>query len=261
MKIQSLLIAMFPMAAFFLISTLGFTSPSNDPCVHIYYDQTEEAQYVGGRSYAATLLHLLKDYSGYKKIVSSIESYKTGDLNKCFANFYIGSYYDNKLPRAFLDDYLSTKNNVVWFGYNIWQMGQSLSDEMGLRFVRMTTLDSHIVNREKKPAYFKDILYKGRLSSKEAFHESVRTPYEQAELVPTDLSKFEMVAETRHSGTRELIPYIVRVKNRFYIADIPFSLKQNKVLSSVLNDVFFEVLGSAPVENNNIVFNKIHGGK
>ncbi|MNL63145.1 hypothetical protein D3C87_1872430 [compost metagenome] len=85
-------------------------------------------------------------------------------------------------------------------------------------------------------AFFKDILYKGQIFSKVLDSG-------QIELVPTDLHKFESVAEIRHSRTREVIPYIVRSKNKFYIADNPLSGLPNKDSSFVLANVLTEILG------------------
>ncbi|MFS4461136.1 hypothetical protein [Bdellovibrio sp. HCB2-146] len=163
----------------------------------------------------------------------AVENYSSDDFEKCHLNFYIGSLYDNKIPRALLDDYIKTEQKVIWIGYNIWQLGDLFEKHMGLRFLRMANADAQW---ESPQAFFKDILYKGQIFSKQMDSE-------QIELLATDLHKFESVAEIRHSRTREVIPYIVRSKNKFYVADNPLSGRPNKDASFVLTNVLSEILG------------------
>lgn len=195
-------------------------------CVQIFYDH-------GDKKFSKELKSLLTSFVSVPTKLHAVENYSASDFEKCQLNFYIGSLYDNKIPRALLDDYIMTEQKVVWIGYNIWQLGELFEKHMGLRFLRMAHSDGHW---GKSTEFFKDILYKGQTFSKVLDSE-------QIELVPTDLHKFESVAEIRHSRTREVIPYIVRSKNKFYIADNPLSGLPNKDASFVLTNVLTEILG------------------
>lgn len=262
MRIKDVSIAIGTMAALSLATILGFTSQEEVSCVNVYYDQTDKPDYWMGKSYSVMLQNLLGHFPEYQQIVSPIETYKAGGLDKCAASIYIGSYFDNKLPKAFLEDYAKTEKNVAWVGYNIWQLGDQLERTMGLRYVRLTTLDTHLLDQNKQPTFFKDILYKGETFSK--FAEWSRkdpkqfiAPYEQTELLPTDLSKFEMVAEARHSGTKEVIPYIVRSKNRFFVADVPLAYIHEADRYLVFADVLFDILGAQPRHNGKYAFVRV----
>lgn len=194
-------------------------------CVQIYHDRNE-------RTAQEILKNLLVSYGLEKSQVSAIESYKTGDLNRCSFSFYLGTDKDNKLPRTFLADYFLSAQKVIWVGYNIWQLGDQLEQEMGLRFLRVSE-SSH----ESQGAFFRDILYRGQVFMKTGDHSP------QVELMPTDLRKFESLAEIRHSRTREVIPYIVHSQNRFYIADNPLKKSGSRDAAFVFSNVLGEILG------------------
>ncbi|MNL10313.1 hypothetical protein D3C87_1311100 [compost metagenome] len=164
--------------------------------------------------------------------ITDVESYNGGDLDLCAINFYVGTEIDNKLPRSFLADYFKSQQKVIWIGYNIWQLGEQLEQEMGLRVLRVTHAGIDLADDT-----FRDILYRGQVFPKTS------TRSVQVELVPTDLRKFEALAEIRHSRSREVIPYIVRSENRFYIADNPFEMPGNRDAGFVFTNVLGEILG------------------
>ena len=86
---------------------------------------------------------------------------------------------------------------------------KNATTELGLRFLRSARPDAR--------GFFDEIVYEGGTFKK---NRGGRV-FEQVELLPADVSKFVTLAESRNSRTRELVPYIVRSKNRFYIADLP----------------------------------------
>lgn len=198
---------------------------SGRACVQIYHDQHEQVA-------PKILKNLLASYGLEKTKTINIQSYKTGDLNRCGFSFYLGTEKDNVLPRTFLADYFSSRQTVIWMGYNIWQLGDLLEQEMGLRFLRIS--DS---SKEMPEAFFRDILYRGQVFLKSADQNG------QVELMPTDLRKFESLAELRHSRTREVIPYIVHSQNRFYVADNPLKTSTGRDAAFVFSNVLGEVLG------------------
>jgi hypothetical protein len=194
-------------------------------CVQIYHDRNEQ-------NVSEVLKTLLASIGAHPAKIASIESYGVGDLNRCAVNFYVGTKIDNKLPRSFLADYFSSRQKNIWIGYNIWQLGDQLEQEMGLRFLRVDQ-----VQEGGSAAYFRDILYRGQVFTKSPEHSM------QVELVPTDLRKFQSLAEIRHSQSREVIPYIVHSENRFYVADNPLKKLGNKDSGVVFMNVLGEILG------------------
>jgi hypothetical protein len=198
---------------------------SGRACVQIYHDRNEQAV-------PEVLKNLMTSFGTQPTQISDVESYNGGDLNRCAINFYVGTEIDNRLPRSFLTDYFQSQQKVIWIGYNIWQLGDQLEQKMGLRVLRVTQASAEVAGNA-----FRDILYRGQVFPKSSSHSV------QVELVPTDLRKFEALAEIRHSRSREVIPYIVRSANRFYIADNPFEKPGNRDAGFVFTNVLGEILG------------------
>ncbi|ASD65484.1 hypothetical protein B9G79_10600 [Bdellovibrio bacteriovorus] len=185
---------------------LSQTAPMN--CVQIYFDSESRDQLASGKAFAQQLRGLLAPYIGYAIHSSRIADYQSGEVHRCDKNIYVGTHFDHRVPRVFVEDFMNSKGSVAWFGYNIWQMGPRLENEMGLRFLRMA--------RQEFTGFFDEVLYEGGF-----FKKTGKTLAEQVELLPSDMSKFSMLAESRNSVTREIVPYIVQSKNRFYVADVP----------------------------------------
>ncbi|GEM_PF-2162207 len=225
------------LSAILLGATMGLSYASaekDNRCVQIYFDKNDQRR---AAVYAGQIQKLLfKAADDLRQVVTPIEEYRSGDLNRCVASVYLGTEFDNQVPRAFLLDYLSSQQHVMWLGYNIWQLGDQLEKQMGLRFVGMTRL--HL--RNNHPTYFKEVLFKGKTLDK--------TGFEQAELVATDFKKFHAVAEVRHNGTREVIPYIVQAGKRFYMADVPFTYLQDVEKEGILGDVLSDIVSRAQLK-------------
>lgn len=224
------------LSAILLGTTMGLSHASAEKdsrCVQIYFDKNDQRR---ASVYAGQIQKLLGKASDLRQVVMPIEDYRSGDLSRCVANIYLGTAFDNQVPRAFLADYLSSEQHVMWLGYNIWQLGIQLEKQMGLRFVGMTRLQL----KKNQPTYFKEVLFKGKVLDK--------TGFEQAELVATDFKKFHAVAEVRHNGTREVIPYIVQAGKRFYMADVPFTYLQDVEKEGILGDVLTDIVNRAQLK-------------
>lgn len=197
-----------------------------EPCVSIYYDRRNDG-------YTRSLEELIRSYTPEATRTRDIKNYQAGDIEQCRVNFYIGSLYDNVVPRTFIADFSETQQKVVWLGYNIWEMGTLIEQNFGYRFVRLTRLETASNGHE---GYFKDIYYKGKIFERDIDH------HEQVELVLTREKKSEVLAEVRHSMTRERIPYILRNHNKHYVADIPLGGSVEEGRYKVFRDFVGEVL-------------------
>ena len=69
-------------------------------CVQVYYDQGP-ADYWIGRTYAVFMQNLLGHFPELQQIISPIEAYKKGDIERCRATIYISSFFDSKIPAYF----------------------------------------------------------------------------------------------------------------------------------------------------------------
>jgi uncharacterized protein YdaL len=215
-------------------------------CVHVFYDQTADPSYGGGRQDANTLQGLLIFFPEFAQIVTPVENYKVGEIERCPVNFYIGSYRDNPLPEEFLQDFVITKKNVAWIGYNVWQLREKLQTSLGLEFLGFT-----IEPEGRNPSFFRDILYKGatykggQLTTRRT--SLVGYPQNQQVIVkPLDLQRTQILAESKDRDSTEAIPYIIRTNNYFYIADVPFGDRQRSDRYLVFVDLLFDILGAEP---------------
>lgn len=235
-------------------------------CVRIYYDRSKTPDsYWIGRTYAMFTQNLLGHFPEWQQIVSPIELYQVGEIETCEATIYLGSYFENTIPKAFFDDFAKTKRRVAWAGYSIWQYSPAeLSRLFGHQYSGLTTLELGKTDAEGRPAFFRDVIYKGETFPK--FGDFVkldpsvwqsesefRAGYEQVKLVPSqnfaDRKGAKVLAETRHSLTAEKIPYVVQKDNRFYFADVPFSYMHESDRMLVFADLLFDILDEKPRHN------------
>ncbi|MNJ94864.1 hypothetical protein D3C87_125670 [compost metagenome] len=231
-------------------------------CVNVYYDQSKDKSYWMGKTYSVLLQNLLGHFPEYQQIVSPIELYKKGDIDKCEATIYIGSYFDNKIPSAFHEDYINTKKNVAWMGYSIWQLGQSFENIFGYKYSHLSTLNKEKLDSKKRPSFFKNVLYKGEVFFKygEWSKEDPSTflaPFEQTVLAEVTPGKSQVLAQAQQNVTQEVAPYILRAGNHFYVADVPFSFMHEADRYMVVADVLFDILGAKPRHNGKYAFLRI----
>lgn len=214
---------------------------SAEDCVQIFYDGESRDQWASGAHFAQSLQNFLRPYSEFKIHKGLISEYRAGDIGRCLKNIYIGTHFDHRVPRVFVEDFMNTRGSVVWFGYNVWQMGPRLEREMGLRYVRMAQSEQNSV--------FDQVLYEGGLFDKRVDGSST-SGAAQVELLPADMSKFATLAESRNSRTREIIPYIVQAGNRFYVADIPEFSRVSHHLTLMFSEVVARFMESPQHHTN-----------
>jgi adsorption protein B len=220
-------------------------------CVHIYYDRGPEGYWIG-RTYALFAQNLLGHFPELQQIISPIEFYKKGDLERCRASIYIGSHYESQIPEDFYDDYVQTKKNVAWLGYNIWRKPE-LTAMFGYKYSSLTKLNSERLDFLGRPTYFKWIDYKGERFIKygdwsKTVPATFLAPFEMIELVPESLllAETQILATAVHNGTNDVRPYILRNKNHFYIADVAFSFMHEADRYMIFADLLFDILDLPP---------------
>jgi uncharacterized protein YdaL len=250
MKVSRRQSTVFVLLTLFLTTAgllVGFADHGARKCVNVYYDKSPSPLYQDGKKLAVFLQKALDHFPDYSQHVSPIETYRRGDINSCVIGIYIGSYVDNKIPRAFLEDFLSTHQRVTWVGYNIWELGDRFEEHFGLKYLGMTFLKQAATtvagvgasaNANASASSGAKIYYKGRqLPKLIQKNDTFRAPAPQIELMAVDSSKFEMLAETRPEDSNELMPYIVQAKNRLYVADLPLSHAEDQDRSAVFMDI------------------------
>lgn len=238
---------------FFSVSAKARES-SDQKCVRIYYDSVKSENYKIGKTYSIFLQNLMGHFPQYQSVISPIEKYQKGEINQCKATFYLGSYFENNIPQAFLDDYVSTSKNVAWLGYSLWKLGnQNLMNLFGYEYKGLTTLDWSRSDPGGRPTFFKEIKYKGEIFFKygdfsDTERKTFSSPFEQVALKSLGASNStEVLATSIHNGTQEQLPYVIKNKNHFYIADIPFSYIHDSDRYLIFADLLFDILEEEPI--------------
>lgn len=242
--------------------------PADGQCVLIYFDEMADKNYDLGKIYSSYLQNLLGHFPELTQIISSINRYQSGEIEKCRSTFYLGSYFDNPIPEAFIADFRKTQKHVAWVGYNIWQLPDGVFKELfGYEYAGLTTLDSENLDAHGHPTFFKDIIYKGELFSKFAKwveregQQVFAAAFEQIILQQAEnlggLALAEVLAESIHDRTQEKLPYAIRSKNHFYIADIPFSYAHESDRYLVFADLIFDILDLPPRHDEKLAIMRI----
>ncbi|MBI4042533.1 MAG: DUF2334 domain-containing protein [Deltaproteobacteria bacterium] len=226
-------------------------------CIRIYYDHADDPDYSHGRLHAVFVQNLLGHFPEFQQIVEPIEEYTPGEIDQCRATIYIGSYFENAIPEAFLDDFEKTGRNVAWLGYSIWKYDNvRLEKLLGHIYPwedsdKLTRLDWERPDSQGRPTFFKNILYKGEIFPKFGKFDSQDpsrfiASYEMVKLRRKSSRQGRVLAWAEQNGTGEKIPYIIRNRNRFYVADVPFAFRNEDDRYLVFADLLFDILDVAP---------------
>ena len=236
--------------------------PEDGQCVLIYYDVSKDPNYKLGKIYSVYAQNLLGHFPELTQIISPIERYTKGEIEKCRSTIYIGSFFENDIPDDFYLDFQNTKKHVAWLGYNIWKFPtDSLSKMFGYNYDSLTSLDTINLTKEGNPSFFKYVEYKGEQFEK--FGKWVNregrsvfaAPFEQVVLKkdPNTTNKdVNVLALSRHDHSGAKLPYALRSENRFYIADIPFSYAHESDRYLVFSDILFDILDLKPKHKEKI---------
>lgn len=241
--------------------SLNKPSPPPEPidpnCIQVYYD-TSLDEFKLGRTYSLMLINLLGHFPEFLKVIGPIELYRKGDIDRCHATFYLGSEYDNKLSSDFINDFKKTSKQVIWMGYNFWQLGGAFELEFGYSVTdhEYTTIDYTKTTSEGIPGFFRDILYKGEVWPKQADWSTtnpavLEAPFEMVNLKVKTSTVAEVMAEARHNITNEVIPWALKSKskNKFFIAELPFGYMHEGDRYFVFADMLFDFLKVEPKHN------------
>lgn len=220
-------------------------SPSSNSCVKIYYDRSPIPGYTTGYSQALLLNNLISHFTLGQKFVTPIENYQPGDLLSCSYNFYLGSFYNNILPTAFLMDSMNNSTSLVWMGYNIWQSGSLFINQFGYRFYGLSKLNHFIRNNYGSPSFFSTIIYKNNVFNKDTREQQFiknDLPYEMAILNPVlNPAPSQILAFAKNPWSNEILPYVIKQLNKYYFSDIPLTYMHETQQYLVLADLLFDI--------------------
>jgi uncharacterized protein YdaL len=160
-----------------------------------------------------------------------VESYRPGDIERYRTIFYLGTTYDNALPRAFLEEVMATRKTVCWMKYNLWHLGgttpyaATFQSRFGFRFEFMDS------------GGFTNIQYKGETLVKHPADVELG----RATILNTNIAQAPAVA-WRDSPSNS-IPYILRGSNFWYVADLPFAYMSEEDRYLAFADLLHDIVG------------------
>jgi uncharacterized protein YdaL len=178
------------------------------------------------------------------------EAYTTGKVENYDATFYLGGYYNNPLPPAFLADVYNTQKTVVWFKYNLWQLAwdpaYNFSTKFGFNFSGLRGMNAIPSASNPAPGFFDTITYKNKSFVKYYAFDSaagaINADPEYGVTAVTDATKATVLVSASNPKTAEVAPYIVRSGNFWYVADLPLSYIGPRDRYLVLTDILHDML-------------------
>ncbi len=226
-------------------------------CVQIFYDgaKRSEKQFGYGRTMALYLQNLLGHFVNVQQVISPIERYAKGGLDQCPYNFYLGSNFDNPLPKDFIADFKTSPSHVVWLGYNMWQLGDAVTQEkFGASYLSIAEIDKKNLDAQGIPGFFRLYEYLGETFIKYAAVNSSGTldaVYDIVKVKITDPS-VKVIAWAKHSTLNEKVPYILRKQNRWFVADLPFPYMNEEDRYLIFSDVLFDMIEEKPLRTEKL---------
>lgn len=243
--IQSLVLASLLLVA---LPTTAVAAPIQ---TLILYDTEPGNQYGKlGKAYAIMLSNLLGHFDTEIEMVP-VEDYVAGQVDTKDVTFYVGSYYDNALPAAFLADAVSTDRNLVWFKYNLWKLAWNpdlnFQAQRGIRFDGIVGLNSMPSATNPSPGFYETVLYKGQSMVKYYDYDpntnTIFADPETGATAVTNPALASTVVEVENAVTGQRLPYVIRSGNFWYVADMPFSFIGPRDRYLVIADLLHDMLG------------------
>jgi uncharacterized protein YdaL len=246
-KISSFLcVTMLLMAALLAPPAVAQTGPKT----LIVYDAPAGSEYTKlGMAYGIMLKNLLGHFDSNAELLPA-QNYVAGKMQAYDATFYLGSYYDNPLPAAFLSDASTTTKTVVWFKYNLWQLAWNpaygFPAKFGFDYSTLRGLNALPTAANPAPGFFDTIGYKGKSFVKYYTFDSATGAINADPDIGTttvlDPVKASVLVPVTNPKTGETVPYVTRSGKFWYVADMPFSFTGPRDRYLVLCDLLHDML-------------------
>jgi uncharacterized protein YdaL len=185
-----------------------------------------------GEVYAIQVGHLASHFGSWS--AKPVSSYAPGDLDGRDLVVYVGSTWNEPLPRAFMDDLLAGATPVVWIAQNVEQLAPP--GDLAARYGFAPVLLDHSPVAE--------VRYKGRPLTRDASNrEGIRG------CAVADGGPARVLAEAvRGDGTA--LPWAIRAGNLTYVAENPFAYVSEADRYLAFADLLFDALAPATPERH-----------
>jgi uncharacterized protein YdaL len=222
-----------------------YDNPANDPYSKL------------GLMYAIMLSNLLGHFNATVQIVP-VQNYTSGMVNSNTVTFYIGDYYNNPLPAAFMNDVMTTKNTVVWFKYNLWQIAwnsaYTFNQTFGFSFLGLAGLNATPSSSNPNPGFYDTVTYKNmsmvKYYSYDATTGVVSADPDVGLTQVVNSAQAQSLVTMTNSQTGATTPYVMRSGNFWYFADIPFSFIGPTDRYLVICDMLHDILQTNAATNH-----------
>ncbi|OJB34539.1 papd-like protein [Burkholderia ubonensis] len=226
-----------------------YDNPTNDPYSKL------------GLIYSIMLRNLLGHFNTTVDLVP-IQRYTSGMVKNHDVTFYVGNYYNNPIPTAFMSDVMTTTKTVVWFKYNLWQLAwntaYTFNQTFGFSFLGVAGLNATPSSSNPNPGFYDTVTYKNMPMVKyyayDASTGSINADPDAGLTQVLDATKAQALVTIKNSQTGATAPYIMRSGNFWYFADVPFSYIGPTDRYLVICDVLHDILKTnAPVNHRALV--------
>ncbi|KVO91664.1 papd-like protein [Burkholderia ubonensis] len=226
-----------------------YDNPANDPYSKL------------GLIYSIMLRNLLGHFNTTVELVP-IQRYTSGMVKNHDVTFYIGNYYNNPIPTAFMSDVMTTTKTVVWFKYNLWQLAwntaYTFNQTFGFSFLGVAGLNATPSSSNPNPGFYDTVTYKNMPMVKyyayDASTGGINADPDAGLTQVLDATKAQALVTIKNSQTGATAPYIMRSGNFWYFADVPFSYIGPTDRYLVICDVLHDILKTnAPVNHRALV--------
>ena len=244
--------------------TVGTTaSAQTTPApILVLYDAPANDQYTNlGKAYAIMLYNLLAHFNTTITMLP-VQNYTAGMTEQYTATFYMGSYYANPIPAAFLSDVSTTQKTVVWFKYNLWELAWNtaypFTSRYGISFSSLAGMNAAPTASAPNPGFYDTVTYKNQTMTKYyAFNATTGAVSADPDIGVTavaDATKATSLVTITNSVTKATAPYVIRSGNFWYFADMPFSFIGPRDRYLVVCDMLHDILGTnAPTQHRALV--------
>ena len=250
------LLALLALAAAFALPLAA--RAQTGPKVLVLYDAPAGTEYEKlGYGYAIMLRNLLGHFDAAVDLVP-VQQYSGGQMAGYAATFYLGAYYDNPLPAAFLSDAATTNGTLVWFKYNLWSLAwnsaYNFQATRGFGFLGLRGLNAAPSSGNPNPGFFDSVQYKSRTFVKyyayDANAGAVNADPDLGMTGVTDASRAQAVVNVANPKSGETAPYVMRSGRFWYVADMPFSYIGPRDRYLVIADLLHDMLGIPHAESH-----------
>ena len=243
---------------FLLMAVCQPALAASQPKTLVLYDAPPGTEFEKlGMSYAIMLRNLLGHFDAQVDLVP-VQKYTAGKLAGYDATFYLGAYYNNLPPAAFLADAAATQKPLVWFKYNLWHMAwdpaYNFTATHGMSLTGLRGMNAVPSAANPAPGFFDTVNYKGRAFTKYYAFDSARGQINAdpdiGVIAIADPARASAVVTVTNTVTGEKAPYITRAGNFWYVADLPFSYIGPRDRYLVFTDLLHDILGIQHAESH-----------